>query len=124
MFRGWTVLSITLLYDFFTVTGKHFRKIGKGFNIAGRTLALAASIFFFIGVRGASDLTTANHVVYIVTDGIVVNYNVLRWLFLIFPTMIIVEENLMINKPNGEGTGADTSKPAAKAQSAATRERN
>lgn len=96
VFRGWTVLSFAILYDFFTVTEKHFGRIGKIVNVFARIYAVAVSVYFFLGLMGSDSMQILNGREYIATADIYIPYNVVKWSFLIFPILMTIEENLIL----------------------------
>lgn len=96
---GWTILSLSTVYDFFSTKTRHTRTAGRKLNECSRILATIYVILFASCLfnSASSILQTLHGEVYLSTVGILLKYVWLKWTFITLPTLMIFEENLIQN---------------------------
>lgn len=97
VFRGWVILLISLVYDLFGTKERHYRKIGKAINGILIVFAMLISIVA-VGIVLAPQnfhLNIGKNSQLIVSPSFRIDYNEAKWFVLVFPALMIIEENLL-----------------------------
>ncbi len=97
VFRAWFVLFFSLIYDYFSTKEKHFKPIGRKINLALRVLAFGMAILLISIVLSpnTNSILIHNNGNIELLNVLPVKYNYVKWLVLLLPGLMIIEEKLL-----------------------------